>query len=409
MHAHDHPTGNATIRHQKENLEIAISNTETSELAPQEDRDPRQPAEENKGCFSNFQNNLRNLSHYSHEQLMHIASIVESTDDAILTLNLQGKILTWNKGAEKMFGYRADEIIGQSILLLAPPERQKEITDYILPQIARGGKIYNYETIRKTKSGKSIHVSTTVSPLIDKNGKVTGVSSIIRDITLTRKLEQELMRLERLYLIGEMAAGISHEIRNPLSTVRGFLQMLSEKPELESYREHFALMIQEMDRANNIISEFLAIGRQKNSEKALQNLNDIIQVILPLIESDALRQDKYIATDLNPVPEQLLDADQIRQLIFNLVRNGLDAMESGKVLTLRTYTTENRVILEVEDQGSGIHPDILQKLGTPFLTTKANGTGLGLSVCFNIASRHNATIDVTTSDQGTTFRVIFNL
>ena len=192
-----------------------------------------------------------------------------------------------------------------------------------------------------------------------------------------------------------------------MTTVRGFLQLLSTKEDCLKYEEFFTLMIDELDRANSIISEFLSMGNTRLSNLQELNLNDILSDITPLLQGDAFNENKQIEINTSKVPNLQLNRNEIRQLILNLYRNGLEAMESGKTLTIRTYMENDDVVLAIEDQGSGIKPEVLEKLGTPFFSTKDNGTGLGLGVCYGIAARHNAKIDIETSSSGTTFFVRF--
>lgn len=227
------------------------------------------------------------------------------------------------------------------------------------------------------------------------------------DINELRMIQREIGRLDRLNLIGEMAGSIAHEVRNPMATVRGFLQFLSEKQDYAKHIEYFKLMIEELDRANSIISEFLSLARGKNIELTNNNLRTIVNNLFPLLQADALKRDKEILLYLSNVPDLLLDEKEIRQLIINLVRNGLEAVPPGGRVKIKTYTEVDEVVLAVQDNGCGISPDILEKLGQPFVTTKDTGTGLGLSVCYSIAGRHNARIDLATSSGGTTFYVRF--
>lgn len=216
--------------------------------------------------------------------------------------------------------------------------------------------------------------------------------------------------MERLNLIGEMAAGISHEIRNPLTIVKGYLQILNEKKDCLHYKEYFDTMIEEIDRANSIITEFLSIGRNKiEMEIEKTNLNTVINALCPLISADAVGQDKIIKIETEDIPDLLLDSKEIRQLLLNLCRNGLEAMKPGGTVTIRTYVDDEYIILAVQDEGEGIKPEILAKVGTPFFTTKENGTGLGLGICYRIAARYKAIIDINTGSQGTTFFVKFPL
>ena len=246
-------------------------------------------------------------------------------------------------------------------------------------------------------------------PVNDQDGKVIGAVEFAKEITHSKQLEKEMARLDRLNLIGEMAASFGHEIRNPMSTVRGFLQMLSEKAECSRYNDYYTLMIEELDRANSIITEYLSLAKDKAIEMKKHNLNSLIESLYPLVLADAIHNDKYIELELRDTPDLWIDKKEIHQLILNLVRNGLEAMDEGGVLILATYMDGDETVLEVKDQGKGIDPEILCKLGIPFISTKENGTGLGLAVCYSIAKRHNAKIEVDTSPNGTTFSVRFKL
>ncbi|WP_345788099.1 ATP-binding protein [Desulfotomaculum copahuensis] len=218
-----------------------------------------------------------------------------------------------------------------------------------------------------------------------------------------------MARLDRLNLVGEMAAALGHEVRNPITTVRGFLQLLEDKKELSSFREYFDLMIDELDRASAIITEFLSLAKNKTIELKEENLNHILTAMLPLLQSDSAKMDKSVHLELSDIPALLLDEKEIRQVILNLVRNGLEAMPPGGRLTIKTYREDTEAVLAVQDQGNGLPPGVLERIGTPFFTTKENGTGMGLAVCYSIAARHKAKIDIETGPAGTTFLVKFTL
>jgi signal transduction histidine kinase len=171
--------------------------------------------------------------------------------------------------------------------------------------------------------------------------------------------------------------------------------------------EHIDLMLEELDRANTIIKEFLTLAKNKTSDKIEQSLNPIIEALFPLIQAEALLAGKRIQLELETCPELYIDDKEIRQLILNLCLNGLEAMSSGGLLTIKTYSEEEEIVLEIRDEGVGITPEVLDKIGTPFFTTKDNGTGLGLALCYSIADRHHAVIKIQTSDQGTIFSIHF--
>lgn len=161
--------------------------------------------------------------------------------------------------------------------------------------------------------------------------------------------------------------------------------------------------------SNATITEYLSLAKDKAVEKATVNLNSIIARLLALIQADTIMHDIYIDTKLEEIPELLLDEKEIRQLILNIVRNGLEAMPSGGKLSIRTFIENAEVVMSIRDEGKGIEQHLLEKIGTPFLTTKENGTGLGLAVCYSIAARHNAMIKPETAPTGTTFNVRFKI
>ena len=216
-----------------------------------------------------------------------------------------------------------------------------------------------------------------------------------------------MARLDRLQIIGEMAAGIAHEIRNPMTTVLGYLQLFQKKTQMVDYHESFSMMANELLRANAIITEFLSLAKNKVFTPAYLDLNQIIMCLYPLVNAEALMQDKIISIELTEsLPLILLDENEIRQVVLNLTRNGLQAMNKG-ILHIRTYIENGSVFLAIKDHGPGIPKDVQSKIGTPFFTTKTTGTGLGLPVCYNIAARHKAELKFATGDDGTTFFLIF--
>lgn len=237
--------------------------------------------------------------------------------------------------------------------------------------------------------------------------QVRGRVLTFRDVTDHKILEKEMIHLERLNLIGKMAAGIGHEVRNPMTTIRGFLQMLIKKKECFQYWEYYELMIAELDRANAIISDFLSVAKERSSCQKVESLNRIIKSLLPLVEADAIVENNYIKIELGEISEIMLDDKEIRQLILNLVRNGLDSMSSGGYLTIKTYMENDQIVLAIKDQGTGIPPEVLARMGTPFFTTKENGTGLGVAISKSIATRHQGVMDIESSDKGTTFFIRF--
>lgn len=331
--------------------------------------------------------------------------IVETANEGIWITDAQNITTFVNKRMAEMLGYSAEDLIGRPFLEFMDARTVEKAKKNIIER--RTGRDGKYDTKYLHKDGHFVYTINSVKVNYDKFGNYIGELGMVTDITKRRKMEKQMARLDRLNLVGEIAAGIAHEIRNPMTSVRGFLQILQQGNEYQKDQEFFNIMIEELDRANYIITEFLSLGTNKLLKLKLCNLNKIINAVFPLIKAETINQDKNISLQCNEIPDLLLDEMEIRQLILNLVNNGLEAMQPGKTLAIYTFFDEKEIVLAIHDQGCGIHSDILDKIGTSFHTIKENGTGLGLAMCYSIAARHNATIDIDTSSAGTTVFVRF--
>lgn len=325
-------------------------------------------------------------------------------NDIILLTDNSLKIIEANDRAVKTYGYARKELMTLKIDELLDPDSRPTVASLIRRVQVEDG--LTYETIHSRKDGSTFPVEVSLRLILVNEEPF--YQSIIRDITERKRFEKEMVRLERLNLIGQMAAGIGHEIRNPMTTVRGFLQLLEKYQELNKHKHYFSLMIDELDRVNLIITEFLSLARNKPSNLKVNNINDIINAILPLAQADAIKMGSFITTELETIPDLLLNEKEIRQILLNFIRNGIEAMPNGGKITIKTCLADGKVVLSVQDHGSGITNETLARIGTPFFTTKENGTGLGLAVCYSIASRHNAKIKLDSSPTGTTFSVRFH-
>ena len=325
---------------------------------------------------------------------------------AIQAYDEYGNITFWNKASEELYGFKQADVLGHSskeILF------DNEYTDLlvILNKINLTNSVHGpAEWKIRNKYGNDKYVYATLFPISLSTGKKEFICIDI-DITEQKHFSRELERLDRLSLVGEMAAGLAHEIRNPMTTVRGYLQLLKNKHCTQEHANHYDLMIEELDCANKIITEYLSLAKNKSVKKEIHDLNQVITALLPLLSLEAARESKIIRWLPGDIRTLSLDKNEIRQLVINLVRNALDAVDHDGIIEICTLMNCETVVLQVQDNGKGIPEEILDKLGTPFITTKENGTGLGLAVCFSIASRHNARLLIQSNALGTSVSVKF--
>lgn len=309
-----------------------------------------------------------------------------------------------NQAALDAYGFTRDEIIGRTGLEIEAINQTDHLYNNFLEQLRSFGIIKNFELTTTSKSGKRIDLMIS-SVLINLDGRQCRLS-ILKDISEKKRYEQEIARLDRLNLVGKMAASIGHEIRNPMTSVRGFLQIFSQENASDN-KVYYDLMIEELDRANGIITEFLSLAKDKTADLQPRSLAYIIARIKPMLEAEALLHGKHVEIVSGKDVQLLLDENEIRQMILNLVRNGMDAMIPGGTVTIIIEENETEVMLGIADQGYGIAPEIAERIGTPFVSSKDNGVGLGLAVCYSIADRHGARIAFDTGSEGTVFRVYF--
>ncbi|MDO3411656.1 ATP-binding protein [Saccharibacillus sp. CPCC 101409] len=291
---------------------------------------------------------------------------------------------------------RYDELIRRNELMLQIPEPDEKTT-------APEG-ISREVTFTNEAGEEKICILRTVR--LDFNGELL-LLTMISDLTEHKQYEHELQRLSQLHLVGEVAAGIGHEVRNPMTTVRGFLQLMLMQGKNTLEPAYLQVMIEELDRANQIITEFLSLAKDHMVQLKRENLNDLIRKIQPLLEADASVTGKIITTHLTAVDSIEVDSKQITQLILNLVRNAFEATGDNGWIQIKTYMQEGRAVLVIEDNGPGIQAEVVEQIWKPFYTTKENGSGLGLAICFSIANKHGASIDLSTGTEGTAFYVRF--
>lgn len=232
--------------------------------------------------------------------------------------------------------------------------------------------------------------------------------TVLQGLSNYQSLNDVFIRLEELNLVGKIAGSVAHEVRNPLTVVRGHLQLLSWDENLKKHNGQLETMIAEIDSAVEILTELLYMSRPSKPKMERHNINDILNKLYQLLNAEALVNLHEIVYELKEVPDVMLDKKKFRQVVLNLVNNGFQAMDNHSQLIIRTYSQDGKVFFSIKDHGKGIPQEVMNKIGTPFLTTKPNGTGLGLAACYNIVNEHKAKMEVDTGPQGTTFTMIFD-
>jgi PAS domain S-box-containing protein len=353
------------------------------------------------------------------EARMRLAAIVDSSDDAIISKDLNGIIQSWNAGAERTFGWKAEEIVGKSVLTIIPPQLHHE-EPVILQKIGAGERIEHYETERMRKDGERIWVSLTISPVRSPSGKIIGASKIARDISDRKKVQEALIQSEKLAATGRMAAAIAHEINNPLEAVTNLAYLISLDSELNEKTRDFAnMLLQEVGRASEIAKQSLAFYRDTGKPGNFV-LSDVLDNVIDVHHQKLERHGVRVIRDYRDASPLFGYASEIRQVFANLILNAVDAMPNGGEIIVRSTLHSQgakgvpTIRVSVADNGTGVPLNVRDRLFEPFFTTKTNhGNGLGLWVSQGIAEKHGGRIRLRTSTRmghsGTVFTVCLPL
>ena len=353
------------------------------------------------------------------ESLQRCASLIADADDAIISNTVDGSITSWNNGAERIFGYTADEMLGQSVSRLAAAN-DKDDTAASLERIRRGEHANHYEAMRRCKDGREIIVSVTVSGLRDLSGEfIVGALSIARDISARKHEQAAICTQEKLEVVSRLANSLAHSINNPLESVTNLLFLLDREGLSNDGRQFLKIAQRELARVTQISSQALGfhLGRR---ERVRCSLDAILEDALALHHSRCQLLGVEVSRHYGPAPNIDGDPGEVRQLLLNLISNALDAMPSGGRLWLRIRSATDWVTLRqgfsitVADTGDGMSAETRSRLFQPFFETKKpTGTGLGLWMCASILSRCGGRIAVRSTNayqrNGSVFRVFLPL
>jgi two-component system sensor histidine kinase HydH len=379
---------------------------------------------------------LHRLYEESRRNSEFLNKLISGSNDAIVTTDLHGRIDFWSKPAERMLGYTPRQALGKPVTEIY--FAGKEEAERVMQELRRGARVQNWETVLRKADGSSLHASISISLLKDEAGNPVGTLGVVRDISEVRQLQQQLRQSERLATIGELASHIAHEIRNPLSSVKMNLQILSRMPELQGRaREHMDIALQEIDHLDSILAEIVDFVRPLRLNKQSVDLSTIMEEALLMAEDALQKAEIKLLRNLGSRTELRADPVRVRQAFLNLLLNAIQATEPGGTLrisiqapdtagTMPTRKDDAAVSaeqehdaardpvargyyqVEIQDSGRGIAFGRLQQIFEPFFTTRSDGTGLGLTITKRIVEAHGGEIHVeSTEGVGTTFRVVF--
>jgi two-component system, cell cycle sensor histidine kinase and response regulator CckA len=355
-----------------------------------------------------------------------LAAIVESSEDAIVGKDMEGVILTWNSGAERTYGYTAEEAAGKPMSMLLPPERLEE-ENHILERLRRGERVEHFETVRVRKDGSRIDVSLTISPIRDSRGRIQGASHVARDITQQKAFEAQLRHTQKLESLGVLAGGVAHDFNNLLTGIMSNASLAAESSGADaSTRRLMDDVVRAAERAAGLTRQLLAYAGKGRFVIEAIDLSRLVDEIAALLQTSISRTVELrfdLARDLPPVEG---DPGQLQQVVMNLVINAAEAIgDAPGVVRIATRAqvvdrTWSRtvvgipdlkpglyVLLEVEDDGCGMDEETVARIFDPFFTTKSAGRGLGLAAVIGIVNGHKGALKIYSAPgKGTTFRLL---
>ncbi|MDQ2747134.1 MAG: ATP-binding protein [Acidobacteriota bacterium] len=334
--------------------------------------------------------------------------IIESIRSGLITTDLEGNIYTFNRTAAEITGYKAEEMTGKSIHSLfgnisLPIADSLEITQ-------TGDQPQRFDTDLMTPEGFAVHIGYHISPLFSEAGETTGIILTFQDLTDIRSMEEKIRRRDRLAAVGRVAAGLAHEIRNPLGAMRGSIQVLQlNTPPESSNAKLMDIVLRESDRLNNIITNFLSYARPRVSDFSEIDVRQAVNDTFMLLKnSPDIKENHVLEVDL-PAEALMISADQtqLKQIFWNLARNAVGAMPNGGKFSVKLErSAERRIKIGFTDTGCGMSAKQVENLFEPFSNSTTGGTGLGLSIVYQIVRDHNGTINVRSREnEGTTITV----
>jgi PAS domain S-box-containing protein len=319
----------------------------------------------------------------------------------------KGIIMEVNEKFTEVSGYGRGELIGHTHKIVNSGYHSKEFFEHMWKTVHER-KVWKGEIRNKAKDGSFYWVDTTIVPFFNEEGKPFQFLALRYDITESKQSEEMLHRQDKLAAVGQLAAGVAHEIRNPLTSMKGYTEFLQLDETDENKQEYLEIIMDEINRVNEIVEEFLQLAKPQALILETKNLVPIIQNVVSLTEFEARKKNITLISDCN-VEEIFVrcDENRLKQVILNFIKNGMEAMPDGGFIKVITELKEDKVQISITDTGIGIPPEQLKRLGEPFFTTKKSGNGLGLMISFKIIESHLGNVFVESEvNKGTVFKIV---
>lgn len=311
------------------------------------------------------------------KQNYYLHMFFEQANDAIAVVDLDNRIIDMNPAFEKLYGWNRESCIGTELYLV--PEENRLAAEERLTRLKAGESIPAFETVDLRQDGTPIHVQLSMSPIYNHDNDMIAISIISQDITYKKNAERRILQSEKLALAGEIAAGVAHEIRNPLTAVSGFIQMMNEDKQ-SPYYTYTQIIQSELERINLIIGEFLVLSKPHIDDVKRLSITDVCLTIATFLQFEFQAKDIHFEQHI-PAEDYYIVADenQIKQVLLNILRNSIEAVSHEGSISLRLQAnTVGSITIELCDNGIGMAEETLHQVFEPFFTTKENGTGLGM-------------------------------
>jgi two-component system, sporulation sensor kinase E len=331
----------------------------------------------------------KNVETLLEESRQQYRSLFEYSPDIVSMLDLNGTITNLNPQFEVITGFSRSEYIGKNITDLLPETQRDRVWDKVSSVVEnRCPQMFELEMTHK--NGKQLIFQSTSLPII-VNDKIAGIICNSRNVTELRETEERLRRTDKLSVVGELSASVAHEIRNPLTSLKGLVQLL--QVEDEKHQLYYKIMIDELNRINHIVSELLLLAKPQQIKYTEADLQMILHDVISLLKTEASLHNIQIEFQVKNYPVMIeCEPNQLKQLFINIVKNAIEASSAGDVVVITLESCDNKVSIHVKDEGVGISKELLERIGEPFYSSKEKGTGLGMTVSFKIVQSHNGTI-----------------